>query len=242
MRVDLNMDVGEGANNEVELFPFISSCNIACGGHAGNHQTIECVIKLAQEHKVNIGAHPSFPDKRNFGRVVMDISNEDLKTSIIKQLELFKAIASDCCAVIHHVKAHGALYNLAAQDLNTAKTFLLAVKEVLVCPIYAPFNSMMADEAQRIGIGVIYEAFADRRYNDDLSLVSRSKPNALIQNPEEMLEQVKGLIKYSKVKTINGIFKDLRADTICIHSDTEGAEYLVHKLFDGLMASGIEVS
>jgi len=239
--IDLNMDVGEGMNNEGQLFPYISSCNIACGGHAGTDKSIDLIIKLAKEHNVKIGAHPSFPDKAHFGRRMMNISSEALRSSIEAQLRSFVKAAAYNQAQIHHVKPHGALYNESAKNAEIAKTVLTAIKSVLPVPVYAPFNSVIAQMAPEFGLKVILEAFADRNYNDDLSLVSRSEPDALILDEHDMLAHVLEIVKFSRVKTRSGRLRLLRARTICLHSDSKDSEYLVKSLYKNLQAEGIKI-
>jgi UPF0271 protein len=239
--LDLNMDVGEGMNNEAQLFPYISSCNIACGGHAGTYESMHQVIKIAKTYGVKIGAHPSYPDKAHFGRRRMNITNEALRSSIEAQLKSFITAVAKNQVEIHHVKPHGALYNEAAKNTEIAKTVLMAIKSLLPVPIYAPFDSVIAQMAPKFGLEVIYEAFADRNYNDDLSLVSRSEPDALILQEDEMLAHVLEIVEFSRVKTRNGVFRPLRARTICLHSDSKDSGYLVKSLHKNLRAHGIKI-
>ena len=128
-KVDINCDVGEGVGNEADIFPYISSCNIACGGHAGDTETMYRVVSLAKQHRLKVGAQPSYPDKTNFGREVMDISNKDLVQSIQKQLSDFDAVLQQEEVTLHHIKAHGALYNQTAKDKELAKVYLNALKD-----------------------------------------------------------------------------------------------------------------
>lgn len=229
-------------NNEDLLFPYISSCNIACGGHAGDVKSMRSVIQLAKEHGVRIGAHPSFPDRENFGRVAMSMSSDELRSSLVAQLTAFTRIAAECRAEVHHVKAHGALYNLAAKDQEVAKVFLSAVGELKKVPIYAPIGSEMALLGKQFEVPVIYEAFADRNYNEDLSLVSRKHTEALILDPDQMLIHVFEIVRSSRVKTITGKYKHIKADTLCIHSDSDNSQNLVKSLYDNLIREGIQIS
>lgn len=186
-QIDINADVGEGIGNESDLLPLISSCNIACGGHAGDETTMRNVVKLAVKHKVKIGAHPSFPDKENFGREIVDLSCAALFTEIKEQIKTLLKICREEQAQLNHVKPHGALYNLAAKDKNTAEVVIEVMKRFhQSIKLYVPYGSVIAEIAIQENIPIIYEAFADRNYNNDLSLVSRKKPNALIINSEEM--------------------------------------------------------
>ncbi len=243
MIVDINCDVGEGVGNEAQLLPFISSCNIACGGHAGDVETIDEVLELAKKHKVYVGAHPSFPDRENFGRKVMEISSRELKVSLEEQILLLKERTEDHGLKLHHIKAHGALYNLTATDRSMAE---LVVEVVLkCCPdtfLYVPYQSEISEVAKEKGLQIKYEAFADRNYNDDLTLVSRSNNLALIHKKEEVFSHVLNMLKNEKVKTISGKELSIETDTFCIHGDSENAEDLVKYLFDEFKNLQIEVA
>ncbi len=223
-KIDINCDVGEGVNNEHLLFPLISSCNIACGGHAGNLETMKKVAMLAEEHNVKIGAHPSYPDKENFGRTVMDIPDKELKESIVKQLTDFINILVGENLRLHHIKPHGALYNQIAKNRKLALVFLEAIEDYRAeAMLYAPFGSQIAEVANQRGFRIKYEAFGDRNYNDDLFLVSRTQKNAILDDPEKVLEHLLEIVKKGVVKTISGEKIPLRADTLCIHGDTPSA-------------------
>jgi len=233
--VDINADVGEGLNNEAKLMPYLSSCNIACGGHAGDKESMRKVVKLAKQHKVKIGAHPSFPDKQNFGRQVMEMPCADLYTSLKQQIRSLMQVIRDEHATLHHVKPHGALYNFAAKDEKTAKVVIEVVKSIAFpLYLYVPYGSVIADLARKEGVKITYEAFADRNYNEDLSLVSRSLHNAVITNPVEVFEHVKKMILEKKVKTINGVEVEMNADTFCIHGDNPEALKLLQNLIKKL--------
>ena len=233
--IDINCDVGEGVGNEAQLLPLISSCNIACGAHGGDPQTASEVIKLAKEYGVKIGAHPSYPDPENFGRKSMEISSGDLTRSIQEQLQLFSTLLKEEDAELNHIKAHGALYNDLAKDHTLAEIFINAVKPFSTqARIYAPYGSALASVAEENEIEVCHEAFADRSYNKDLSLVSRSSPEALITDPIKALEQVRDIAVNNNVTSISGEKIYLEADTFCIHGDTPSAlqilMYLVREL------------
>nr|WP_299339674.1 5-oxoprolinase subunit PxpA [Allomuricauda sp.] len=235
LRIDINCDVGEGIGNEAELFPLIGSCNIACGGHAGDAKSILEMIHLAKLHKVKIGAHPSYPDRKNFGRQVMDISKEELRQSLKLQLQSFISILKKENVTLHHIKPHGALYNKIAQDENLALLVLSLFEELdVVKRIYAPFGSVVAKMAPKNGVEVVFEAFGDRNYNKDGSLVSRQKENAVIRDPKAVLNHVLPMVKSGKVMTVEGIEIKISADTICIHGDTPNAleilTYLTNEL------------
>lgn len=233
--IDLNCDLGEGLDNEHLLMPLISSCNIACGGHAGSVETIDNVIQLAKKHHVKIGAHPSFPDKENFGRKVMDISDDELQQSLEDQLQLFKERASLLNAEVHHVKPHGALYNLIAIDQEKAEIVVKAIQSVFNrTRIYVPYNSVIEKVAQENGLEIVYEAFADRNYNNDLTLVSRSFPYAVITDKEKVVAHVKSMALQSEVKTVQDAIKPIKAQTFCVHGDNRKALDILEYLHQNL--------
>lgn len=222
--IDINCDVGEGIGNEADLFPFISSCNLSCGAHAGDIETIQKVIDLAKVHGIQVGAHPSYPDRENFGRVTMSIGAEELKESIVSQIQQLEALVNTAGLELHHIKAHGALYNDISKDKQLALSFLdciISYKDT--CKLYAPYGSVVAKEATKLGFEIVYEAFGDRNYNTDLSLVSRKEPEALILEPEKVLHHVISMIKNGNVTSVNGIIIPIKASTICIHGDTPSA-------------------
>ena len=223
-KIDINCDVGEGVGNEADIFPYISSCNIACGGHAGDLETMFKVASLAKKHQLKVGAHPSYPDKANFGREVMNISNQALIQSIEQQLTDFDKVLKGEEIPLHHIKAHGALYNQTAKDEDLAAVYLDAIvgyKEKAL--LYVPFDSVVAKMAKEQGFSVWFEAFADRNYNSDLSLVSRKDENALIEAPEAVLQHILPIIKNGKVWTVEREWRKIQADTLCIHGDTVSA-------------------
>lgn len=240
-QIDINCDVGEGIGNEEALMPYISSCSIACGGHAGDAATIRKVLLLAKKHHVKVGAHPSFPDKENFGRTVLDISLPELQQSIIEQLQLFKTIADELEMPIHHVKAHGALYNCAAVDSAYAEVIIKAVNKVFtnVC-LYVPYQSVLQQLALKNGLKTIVEAFADRNYNEDVTLVSRKLPNAVITDKEQLVTHLLRMITKMKVLTIQDTEIRLEAETFCFHGDNKAAiellKYSCQKLQENQIA------
>lgn len=240
--VDINVDVGEGIGNELLLMPYIASCNIACGGHAGTFETMENVVKLAKKYAVKIGAHPSFPDKENFGRQPMEMSCAALFSSIKNQIDdLIKVLNSEN-ALLHHIKPHGALYNLAAIDERIANVIIEAVKSIASpVKLYVPYKSVIADLALKENIQITYEAFADRNYNNDLTLVSRSEKNAIIEDMDVVFEHVYRMISERKVKTIQGLEIDIKADTFCVHGDNPNAVDLIKHLNQKLELKGYKI-
>lgn len=238
--IDINADVGEGLDNEAKLMPFLSSCNIACGGHAGDLETMTTVVKLAMTSHVKIGAHPSFPDKANFGREIMELSAADLYASLKHQIRTLQTVLHKEKADLHHIKPHGALYNLAAKDEEIARVIIEVIKSIaLPLKLYAPFNSVIANLAQQENIEVIFEAFADRNYNEDLSLVSREKSDAILHKKEAVLRHVLNMILHQKVMAISGVEVPIKATTICVHGDTKNALSILKYLKSSLSKNNI---
>lgn len=227
--IKINCDVGEGVGNEKLLFNYITSCSIACGGHAGDANSMREILSLAKAFKVSAGAHPSYPDKTNFGRVSIDISKNDLIRSIREQIDQLIDISSEFDISLDHIKAHGALYNDCAKHPELAQTFLTAIGTYQL-PIYAPYGSVIAEITKEHEVDVIYEGFADRMYNSDLSLVSRSSKNAIINNPKSVEDHVR-LITGGFVKSKTGEKIPIKVETYCIHSDTDNAVEIAKHLF-----------
>ena len=229
--LNINCDLGEGLNNEHIIMPLIDSCNIACGGHAGdNGSMIECV-EISIKNNVKIGAHPSYPDKLNFGRKKIDISPSELSYSIISQIESLETIADSYGLELNHIKAHGALYNQMMIDAELSNFYLDTIKDFKnKCSLYIPYKSEIEKIALKKGFSIIYEVFGDRNYNDDLSLVSRNNEDALITDPESVVDHIKTIKETESVKTINGNYKKIKFDTICIHSDTNNSIEILKKI------------
>jgi len=241
--VDINCDVGEGINNEELLMPYISSCNIACGAHAGDLDTIDRVIKIAQAHHLKIGAHPSYPDRENFGRERMNISLEKLELSLIAQIKLMQERLSVFGESLNHIKAHGALYNLSAVDEDIAAVVINTVKKIAPSTIlYVPYNSLIEKKAVKHQVKIKYEAFADRNYNDDLTLVSRAQTNAIITNKEDVIDHISEMIINQQVKTISNLLIPIKAETFCVHGDNAAAIELVKHIYKSLTKKGISIA
>ena len=218
--IHINCDLGEGGDFDADLMPHISACNIACGGHAGNLETMQQTIKLAVEHEVEIGAHPSYPDKGNFGRKTMKISAEELQRSIVAQILSLKQLAEAEGVKLTHVKPHGALYNEAAKDEKTAQIIIDSLLEFdQKLALFCPLNSVISKLAKG-KIPIVFEAFADRNYIPDYSLVSRSKSNALISEKEAVFEHLFSMFSEGKITCENGTKISCSATTFCLHSDT----------------------
>ncbi|SEE13643.1 UPF0271 protein [Tenacibaculum sp. MAR_2010_89] len=243
MKIDINCDVGEGVGNEELLMPYISSCNIACTAHAGTIETIDAVIQLAKENNVKIGAHPSFPDKENFGRKIMDISTIELQKSVEWQINLLKERVKIQKSELNHIKFHGALYNLVAKNKEIAEVVIQSILKVSPATfLYVPFNSKIAEIAEKENIKIKYEAFADRNYNDDSTLVSRSLSNAVINDKSKAFNHVFRMLSLGELKTTNGKLIKIKADTFCVHGDTENAIELVSYIYKSMQKKGITIA
>lgn len=222
--MDINCDMGESygrftVGQDETLFPYITSCSIACGFHGGDPLTIQKTIQAALKHKVRIGAHPSYPDLVGFGRRNMSLSSTELKASVLYQIAALKGMVESLGGTLSYVKPHGALYNTIAQ--NQAEAFAVIDAIQLLDPQLALMglaNSPLEEWATEKGIQFIPEAFADRSYNRDGYLMDRREANALITTPSKALQQVTYIIKENKVVTSKGFFS-IRAKSICIHGD-----------------------
>lgn len=224
MATDINCDMGEAMGNDELIMPYISSANIACGYHAGDADTMRLCIESCRHYQIAIGAHPSFYDRENFGRTEMKLSPHEIYTLVRKQLEIFKQVADAAAQKIHHVKPHGALYNLSARDMVTANVIASAVKDFdsnLI--LYGLSGSISISEAKKMGLQTASEVFADRTYQDDGSLTPRSRPGALLDNENRAVEQVMQMVKQGMVTTVTGKAIPILAETICIHGDGKQA-------------------
>ena len=240
--VDFNCDMGEGMPNEALIMPFISSANIACGYHAGDTATMQQTLELALQYDVAVGAHPSFPDKENFGRTNMHLPATDVCDMVKAQIEALADIAIKYNYQLHHVKPHGALYNMAAKDevLATAicKAVLETDKKLLV---YAQSGSKMISVAQSMNLRTCDEVFADRSYQPDGSLSPRSQPNALLQDEDAVAAQVLQMVTQQSVNTVDGKIIPVKAGTICIHGDGEHAVEFARCIYELLYLNHVSI-
>jgi UPF0271 protein len=233
--IRINCDLGEGVGNEPQVMPLIQQCNIACGGHAGDKETMQNVVALALTYGVEIGAHPSYPDRENFGRVTMTMDGEDLIESIRSQVGSLLKVVLQAGAKLHHIKPHGALYNDIAGDEDLARTFLDAVAPYKDdVRLVVPYGSLMAKLASDAGFLIYLEAFADRAYHNNHTLVSRKLEGAVLHEPHQVLEHVKNMVHFGEVRTIEGERIPMDADTYCVHSDTPNA-FEILKMLNQLM-------
>ena len=235
VKIDINCDMGEGMNNDALIMPYISSANIACGKHAGNRETMRETLLLAKKHGVKVGAHPSFDDKENFGRTEMKISFADLYELVLQQVEELDLMCSFLGLKMHHVKPHGALYNMAAKNKRMATVIAMVVKTVRPDLIlYGLSGSYIISEAQALGLKTASEVFADRTYQDDGSLTPRTESNALIESEEQSIQQVLKMVEHGTVTSVSGKEIKLHADTICIHGDGEHAVAFAKNIYETL--------
>ncbi|MEP0262297.1 5-oxoprolinase subunit PxpA [Dokdonia sp.] len=239
--IDLNSDVGEGIGNEASLLPLLSSCNIACGGHAGNDTIIQDTITLAIQNNVKIGAHPGYPDRENFGRKILDISKKELALSIKEQIIKVKNFAERQNQKLHHVKVHGALYNLASVDVDIARLIIQVVEEINKdIVLYVPYHSVIQEEAKE-RLHLCIEGFADRNYNNDYTLVNRTLKGAVIHDVTKVLTHVIPMIKEQLLTTIDNKMLPFGIDTLCVHGDTTTALQILRELHIGLKRHQIEI-
>ncbi len=240
--IDINCDMGEGMLNDASLMSLISSANIACGYHAGNEDTIKRTIELALEHNVAIGAHPSYHDRANFGRLSQSISLVELAELISDQLNIFEKITNQMGCKIHHVKLHGALYNDCAKDALSSKIVAQTIQAIdPSIMLYGLSGSHSIKEAKAIGLRSVEEVFADRTYQANGQLTPRYLDHALITDPNESAQQVLSMVLDQEIKTHDGTMIAVNAETICIHGDHPDAVEIAKHLFNTLQQYKIEI-
>ncbi len=217
--IDINADLGEGFSFDKEIMPLISSCSIACGGHFGDENTMRKTIQLAKKYNVKVGAHPSFPDRENFGRELMQITESELQQSLVLQMNHFLRICSEEQMEVNHIKLHGALYNLASVDEKTADVVIQSLFKVTSnTTVYLPGKSVFYAKAKEI-LPLKREAFIDRSYAENGLLVARNLPGAILNTPQKCLKQLVEMVTENKVTTIAGNQIAMQAETFCIHGD-----------------------
>ncbi|MDA0829673.1 MAG: 5-oxoprolinase subunit PxpA [Proteobacteria bacterium] len=247
LHIDLNCDLGEYRSieeerKEIAIMPYLSSTNIACGIHAGDHSPIRSTARRAAEHDLGVGAHPSFPDRDNFGRKAMNLLDDKLREVVRRQIEEFVNHALAVGAVMTHVKAHGALYNMAAVDINMATIICEKIKDFNAdLFVFGLANSCWVGAAEAVGIELVAEAFADRRYLSGCELVPRTNQQALIKDVEDAEQQVIRLIEQNLVTSLGDVNYGVAPGTICIHGDGVNALSIVSNLRFSLTKRGIQV-
>lgn len=242
MLIDLNADIAEACGNDYELLRYISSANIACGVHAGDAVHMLNALEWAKENGVRIGAHPSFPDRENFGRHNMDLPERELKAHILYQLGAIQALCDQVGTSMAYVKPHGALYNQAAKNETLANILAETIKAFNPnLKLMGLSGSVMIKVAQNQGIKTISEVFADRRYMPDGSLVPRSRPDAVLQSDEEAMAQVLLMAQQGAVIACDGSRIDVRADSVCLHGDGAHALVFAQKIVRALNMANIRI-
>jgi len=241
--IDVNCDMGEGIENDEALMPFITSANIACGYHAGDETTMRSTVMMAKEAHVAIGAHPSFLDRVNFGRTeIKDITPQQVYDVVIAQLTSIHKIVIECNTHLHHVKPHGALYNMAAKDPALSKAIAHAIYDFdKTHVLFGLSGSYLISEAKAMGIKTASEVFADRTYQDDGNLTPRTKLNALIEDEEQAIGQVIQMIKKGTVTATSGKEVPILAETICLHGDGKNAVAFASAINKRLIAENITI-
>lgn len=242
LRIDLNCDLGEGAGQDTELMPLITSANIACGAHAGDTTTMRDTIMLALQHGVAIGAHPGFADREHFGRRELALSPSEVRALVVEQTQLLQDLATRCGATVTHVKPHGALYNLAAREATIAEAVASGVRACgadLV--LFALAGSASVAAGRAAGLRVAEEVFADRTYQADGSLTPRSRADALIADEFVAVEQALGMVREGRVRATDGTEVAIRADTLCLHGDGVHAVEFAQRIRAGFAQAGVEV-
>ena len=241
--VDLNADVGEGCGQDAALMPLISSANIACGFHAGDVESMREAVALALKHGVAIGAHPSFPDREEFGRRDMQLAAGDLHQCIVAQIDALAAVARAAGTRVRHVKPHGALYNMAARDKALAETVVAAIRSVdPALMIFGLAGSALVQLAERLGMEAVSEAFADRAYAPDGRLLPRTQPGRVLHDEAAVAARAVEMVRDGSVIAVDGSRVAIRADTICLHGDTPGADVMARRIRDAFAAVGIRVA
>lgn len=243
MKVDLNADLGEGCAQDRELLQIVSSVNIACGFHAGDAQTMLQSVRWAREFNVAMGAHPSFPDRENFGRSAMQLPPETVYAQMIYQIGALKGLVESEGGRLVHVKPHGMLYNQSAQQAALAEAIARAVKAVDPGLILVGLaNSESIRIAQALELTTREEVFADRAYQADGSLVPRSQPGAMVESDEQAIAQTLSMIEQGRVQSLSGEWVSVKADTVCVHGDGTHALTFARELRKAFTQHNIEIT
>lgn len=248
LTIDINCDLGEGStlpdcDKDALLMPYLSSCNIACGGHAGNVETVETSIKNAITHKLKIGAHPSYPDQENFGRDSLNLSADKVIVSLREQLELFVSALNKNNTTLHHIKLHGALYNDVEKDFDLANAvadfFVNSFPDITIYGLaQGQFQSICEDK----NLNFVPEGFIDRRYETEVSLLSRAEPGAVISENNQCIQQALAFAKGQPIVSSTGALLSPKVETICLHGDNENALLIAKALHHEFENNAISVA
>ena len=247
MEININCDLGEKSkhhsnHNDPKLLDIVNSANVACGYHAGDDQSMNQVVKISKKNQVSIGAHPSFNDPENFGRKRMDLPPSEIRKLIIDQYAILQNIASNHGENVTHIKPHGALNNMACEDIDLATIIAKAIYEIDKNLIYlVPTGSKMELSAKKLNMNIACEIFADRNYEDDGNLVSRSKSHALITDPEEAKKHVLSMVKNQAINCHSGKQIPCEIDSVCIHGDNESSLATAKSIKENLIENGLKL-
>ena len=245
MEININCDLGEKSphhsnENDPELLKIVNSANIACGYHAGDEQTMNDVVKISKKNGVSIGAHPSFNDPDNFGRERMNLNSNEIRDLIIKQYEILQKITDQHQEKVSHIKPHGALNNMACEDIDLSTTLAKVIRELDKDIIYlVPTGSKMEIAAKKFDMNIACEIFADRNYEEDGNLVSRKKPYALITNPEEAKKHVLTMVQNQALNCYSGKKISCEIDSICIHGDNISSLSVAKSIRENLLENNL---
>ena len=247
IEININCDLGEKSKHhsnkhDPDLLKIVNSANIACGYHAGDKETMNKVVEISKKNGVSIGAHPSFNDPENFGRERMNLSSSEIEKLIIDQYEILQTISSNHGENVTHIKPHGALNNMACEDINLATILAKVIKSINPELIYlVPTGSKMEQAAKKLDMKIACEIFADRNYEDDGNLVSRKKPNALITDPELAKKHVLSMVKNQALNCHSGKQIPCEIDSVCIHGDNISSLNTAKAVKENLLNNGLKV-
>jgi UPF0271 protein len=247
MEININCDLGEKSKQhsnkyDPDLLEIVNSANVACGFHAGDDESMNQVVQISKKNGVSIGAHPSFNDPENFGRQRMNLSSAEVRKLIIDQYEILQKIADNYGEKVTHMKPHGALNNMACEDIDLATTLAKTINEISKDLIYlVPTGSKMEEAAKRFNMKIACEIFADRNYEDDGNLVSRKKPHALITDSEEAKKHVLNMVKTQSLNCHSGKQIPCEIDSVCIHGDNESSLATAKSIKDNLIDNGLKL-
>ncbi len=242
MTIDLNADVGEGMADE-DLLPLVTSVNIACGFHAGDPSTMDETVNAALARGIHVGAHPGLPDRENFGRLRMEMPADAIERLVLYQIGALDGFVRSRGGALSHVKPHGALYHMAGEYPDVARAIAEGVRRFHPALILVgAVGSMLLEAGRDAGLAVAAEAFADRRYLPDGTLVPRTRSDALLTDPEDAAAQAVSIVRDGIAVATDGTRLPVRADSICLHGDTPGAAAIARRVREGLRAEGIRVS
>ena len=247
MEININCDLGEKSKHhsnkyDPDLLEVVNSANIACGFHAGDEETMHQTIKISKKNGVSIGAHPSFNDPENFGRERMNLSSAEIKKLIIDQYEILQKIALNYNESVSHIKPHGALNNMACEDIELATVIAKTINEISKDLIYlVPTGSKMEQAAKKLNMKIACEIFADRNYEDDGNLVSRKKPHALITDPELAKKHVLNMVKNQTLNCHSGKQIPCEIDSVCIHGDNMSSLNTAKIIKENLLENGLKL-